>query len=110
MRSVGVSAVTGEGTDELLAAVAAAADEYKAEYLPQLTARRAAAAAEEARRTEEGLKQFRADYAASRGDTPVLGGKPGGAGGAGVRSGSGGVAAAEGLVEDDDDEGEDDRD
>ncbi|TYZ59510.1 hypothetical protein PybrP1_002713 [[Pythium] brassicae (nom. inval.)] len=39
LRSVGVSAATGEGMAELFAAVDAAAQQYEAEYLPDLLAR-----------------------------------------------------------------------
>ena len=57
LKAVGVSAITGEGCDELFEAIDSAAEEYKTEYKPQLDAkvaeREAARAAAEARQMQQ---------------------------------------------------------
>ncbi|KIY97580.1 hypothetical protein MNEG_10383 [Monoraphidium neglectum] len=65
IKSVGVSAVTGEGMDEMFEAVAACADDYSRDYLPEVEARRAARAEEERRRKDRDLERLRADMAAA---------------------------------------------
>ncbi|KAK1866133.1 hypothetical protein I4F81_008653 [Pyropia yezoensis] len=59
IRSVGVSALTGEGLPALLAAIADAAAEYEREVAPDVAARAAAAAAAAEERQQGHLASFR---------------------------------------------------
>jgi GTPase SAR1 family protein len=61
LRSVGVSAVTGEGMDEFLAAADACGREYAETYAPELAAAKARRAEEEAARRAADLERVRAD-------------------------------------------------
>lgn len=58
---VGVSALTGEGMDDLFAAFQKAADEYWAEYVPDQERRRRDKAEAERRRVEAQVEKLRAD-------------------------------------------------
>ena len=103
LRAVGVSAMTGEGVEDLLDAIGSAAEEYRAEYLPQLQERRRAAAAEAEARRLESIERFKEDYLKSGGDAPVALGK-----GARRGGGGGGGGGAEGLIEEGDEEEDED--
>ncbi|KAJ0397670.1 hypothetical protein P43SY_007743 [Pythium insidiosum] len=61
LSSVGVSAATGEGMDKLFAAVDKAAQEYEAEYLPELLQRIKEQEARKAARQEENLTRVMQD-------------------------------------------------
>ena len=97
LRCVGVSALTGEGADELTEALAAAAAEYEETYAKELAERRAQREAEEAARRDANLAAFRADHAASVGGRVEV--PAGGAGG-------GGMGPMRGAGDSDDDEDE----
>jgi translation initiation factor IF-2 len=72
LASVGISAVTGEGADELQTALEAAGAEYETTYAVDLAARRAARDAEEEARRAAQLARFHADHAAAQGRDVVL--------------------------------------
>ncbi|KAG2502166.1 hypothetical protein HYH03_000653 [Edaphochlamys debaryana] len=99
MRSAGVSAVTGEGMEEMLQQVAECAKEYQDFYVPELDkARKDKAAREEARQQRE-MAKLQADMAAT--------GLGGGAAGAGAGAGpSGPGKAAEKAAEEEEDDEE----
>ena len=61
LKAVGVSAVTGEGCDELFEAIDAAAEEYNAEYKPQLDAKVAERDAMRAAAQARQMQQLRVD-------------------------------------------------
>eukprot|EP00951_Prasinocladus_malaysianus_P050046 scaffold676298_cov37-Prasinocladus_malaysianus.AAC.1 len=61
LRTVGVSAVTGQGMDELMAAVKEAAAEYEQDYAPELARRRAEREAKEKARQEAEMAKLRQD-------------------------------------------------
>jgi GTPase SAR1 family protein len=98
--TVGVSAVTGQGIAELVAAIDDAAREYGRTYAVELAARKAVLRArEEARRAGE-MERLRADMAAARVAGGAGGGRGGGGGGGGGAAGAGkggGVAVAAGA-------------
>ncbi len=90
LKAVGVSAVTGEGCDELFDAIDAAAEEYNAEYKPQLDAKRAEREAARALAEARQMQQLRVDamvegdkLAGEADDEEVSGMRPYGAVGAG---------------------------
>jgi len=68
MRSVGVSAVSGEGADTVAAALSAAGEEYEATYAVDLAARRLRLAGEVEARKQASLDKFRKDHMAQRAD------------------------------------------
>jgi GTPase SAR1 family protein len=111
VRTVGVSAVTGQGVGELMGAIGEAAEEYKGTYAVEMEARRAALKArEEARRAGE-MAKLRADMAAARLEKGSGGAT--GKGGVAVAAGAGATKAVAGGAEregakavDDHDEGE----
>jgi GTPase SAR1 family protein len=75
LRCAGVSAMTGEGMEELFDVIARARKEYMDEYLPELRARRAKRDGEtEAKRAEEAEKVKRDLAADSRGEALVMDG------------------------------------
>ena len=61
--AVPVSAVTGDGVDELMAAVDAGAKEWAAEYVPELMRKRAVREATAIAEQKETMDKFRADLA-----------------------------------------------
>lgn len=61
LKAVGVSAMTGEGCDELFEAIDAAAEEYNAEYKPQLDAKLAERDATRAAAQARQMQQLRVD-------------------------------------------------
>jgi GTPase SAR1 family protein len=61
LKAVGVSAVTGEGCDELFEAIDAAAEEYNTEYKPQLDAKRAERESARALAEARQMQQLRVD-------------------------------------------------
>ena len=63
LTSVALSAVTGEGAQQLAAALEAAGEEYEATFAVELAARRAARSGDEAARRAENLVRFQADHA-----------------------------------------------
>lgn len=73
LRAVGVSALTGEGAEELEAAIADAAKEYHETYAVELAERRAANEAAEGARREAELAKFRKDHAATVGGRREVG-------------------------------------
>ncbi|KAG1673562.1 hypothetical protein FOA52_003862 [Chlamydomonas sp. UWO 241] len=77
MRSVGVSAVTGEGMDAFFEGVAACAAEYAQTYVPEMEAKRAEKAAKEEARKAKTMSRLQADMAAAAVSGPP-GGKAGG--------------------------------
>lgn len=66
MRCASVSAVTEEGLDDLMAAIAAAAAEYETEYRPALLAKRESIAASAAEHKAAQLAALRADLDSER--------------------------------------------
>ncbi|KAL4457380.1 hypothetical protein ABPG75_012245 [Micractinium tetrahymenae] len=64
MRSVGVSAVTGEGMEEFMAAVQQCREEYEQQYKPDLERRQAERAQLEQQRQAAELERLQADRAA----------------------------------------------
>jgi len=66
LHTAGVSAVTGDGVDGLLAAIDSAADEYFTVFLPDQQRRRAERRAEEERRQQEQIRRLRADLLRDR--------------------------------------------
>jgi GTPase SAR1 family protein len=64
LRVAGVSAMTGEGMEELFDVIARARQEYVDEYLPDLRLRRAERSAEDERRREADLRTLRDDLSA----------------------------------------------
>ena len=67
LRTVGVSAMTGEGMEDLFEAVARARKEYEQDYLPDLNKKKAARAEEDKRRREAELKKLREDMKEQQG-------------------------------------------
>ncbi|KAJ8902080.1 hypothetical protein NDN08_006488 [Rhodosorus marinus] len=61
IHSVGVSAITGEGMDDLFAVIQTAAKEYDESYRPDLEARTRKRAEEEQRHAEEAYEAFQQD-------------------------------------------------
>jgi GTPase SAR1 family protein len=113
VRTVGVSAVTGQGVGELLGAVDNAAGEFLRTYAVEMAARKAAMEARERVRQGAEMERLREDMAAARiGKEGGVGGGGGGAAvaaGAGatrtaVAGGGGGAAAGAAAGKDDDDE------
>ena len=88
MRTVGVSAATGEGIGDLLEAIGEAKQEYFDVFLESIRAAKAAKAKEEAKKQEKVMKNVKGDLDPE--DT--------------VRGG----VAGEGIVSDDDDDEDDD--
>ncbi|PSC68999.1 GPN-loop GTPase 1-like isoform X1 [Micractinium conductrix] len=87
MRAVGVSAVTGEGMQDFMNAVAACRKEYEEQYLPDLERRKAERQELERRRQAAELERLAADRAAPAG---AAGGS--GTGGSGSTAGEGSAA------------------
>jgi len=88
LRHCGVSAATGEGMDDFMAAVNEAAKDYDTDYLPDLLKRKAAAAQDEAARQKEQLSSVGRDAAAERAAKAKAAGGGGGAGAGGGASGA----------------------
>ncbi|PNW81939.1 hypothetical protein CHLRE_06g267150v5 [Chlamydomonas reinhardtii] len=110
MRAVGVSALTGEGMEEMLAQVGECAKEYKEFYVPELEKAKAdKAAKEQARQTTE-MAKLQADMAKSQigGGEAEGQGKVREAGPAGV--GAAGARKMEVDEDEDEDEAEDEDD
>ena len=61
--AVPVSAVTGDGVDQLLAAIDAGAQEWASEYVPELMRKRAVREATDIAEQNESMQRFRADLA-----------------------------------------------
>ena len=68
IRSVGVSAVSGDGIDTLFEKLKEAAIEFNEVFLPELNQRKADRAAEVAQQKEASITRLRADIQQSRGD------------------------------------------
>jgi GTPase SAR1 family protein len=105
LRCVGVSALTGEGAEELEKAIADAAVEFGATYAVDLAARRAAAAADADARRDVSLAAFRKDHAATVGGRREVLDPTAPRRGAGA-SGDGGAAGAERDSDSDEEEEE----
>ena len=67
LRVAGVSAMTGEGMEELFEVIARARKEYMDEYLPELLEKREARQAEDAARNAADLEKLRKDVAGETG-------------------------------------------
>ncbi|GLI61796.1 hypothetical protein VaNZ11_004297 [Volvox africanus] len=65
LRSAGVSALTGEGIEEMLQQVAECAKEYQQFYVPELEQRKKEKAAKEEARRRKEMERLQADMAAS---------------------------------------------
>ncbi|GFR43259.1 hypothetical protein Agub_g4320, partial [Astrephomene gubernaculifera] len=65
LRNAGVSAVTGEGFDDMLKQVSECAQEYQQFYVPELERRRADKAAQEEARQRREMERLRADMEGS---------------------------------------------
>lgn len=72
IRSVGVSAVSGDGIDALFDKLGEAAVEFREVFLPELAQRKAERAEEVARKQEASIMRLRADIQESRGDVGAL--------------------------------------
>ncbi|MEW5303850.1 MAG: hypothetical protein WDW38_000097 [Sanguina aurantia] len=102
LRSVGVSALTGAGMDDLMTAIGGAAEEYEEFYVPDLQQRKKAKEGKEQSRQAKEMEALRADMEGTsvkvgRGESGGGGGgHDGGSGGGGSSSSSshGGTAAA----------------
>lgn len=66
LRTVGVSAVTGQGIDEFFSQVAACAGEYEEYYKPELERRQAARRAKEEARRQAEMEKLRKDMEAAK--------------------------------------------
>ncbi|EFJ53265.1 hypothetical protein VOLCADRAFT_102865 [Volvox carteri f. nagariensis] len=108
LRSVGVSAVTGEGMEDMLQQVAECAKEYREFYVPDLERRKQDKAAREEARQRKEMARLQADLAASKvqeGQGPAAaavgsangGAEDGGAVAAGGGAGSSTAAGAKGT-------------
>ena len=74
LRVAGVSAMTGEGMEDLFDGIARARKEYVDEYLPELLARRAARDAEAATKKKRAMERVRSDVTETRGEALVMDG------------------------------------
>jgi GTPase SAR1 family protein len=92
LRVAGVSAMTGEGMEELFEVISRSRKEYVDEYLPELVAKRAERDAEDAKKREENLERMRRDV------------REGGSGGERVVLDANKPPVVEGPDSDDDDE------
>ena len=72
LECVGVSAHTGEGFDELFAAVQRARKTYETDFLPDMKRRQAERSAEERAKREADLERLENDIRASKGQSTVL--------------------------------------
>ena len=72
LHAVGVSAVTGDGTDALLAAVDRASRDYFAVYLADLRERRRRERADEQRRQQRNIARIERDMRDGRGGDPIF--------------------------------------
>ena len=72
LHAVGVSAVTGAGTDALLAAVDRASRDYFAVYLADLRAKQRQARADEQRRQQRNIARIERDMRDGRGGDPMF--------------------------------------
>ena len=61
LRVAGVSAMTGEGMEELFEVISRSRKEYVDEYLPELVAKRTELEARDAKKREENLERLRRD-------------------------------------------------
>ncbi|GIL85555.1 hypothetical protein Vretimale_13346 [Volvox reticuliferus] len=106
LRSAGVSALTGEGIEEMLQQVAECAKEYQEFYVPELEQRKKDKAAKEAARQRKEMERLQADMAASnlqeegaRGQVSAGQGRGSSSAGAVVGPAGSVVAASVGLPE-----------
>uniref|UniRef100_A0A383VW06 GPN-loop GTPase n=1 Tax=Tetradesmus obliquus TaxID=3088 RepID=A0A383VW06_TETOB len=107
MRCVGLSALTGEGMDELFKALGECVQEYQQFYVPELQAKQQRKEALEQKRREKEMAKLRADMAGKA--SLQEGGNAAGAAAAGVAGAAGRAAAGvqqeqlqQGLQEDED--------
>ena len=63
LKTVGVSALTGQGIDDFFTQVASCAEDYERDYRPELERRRAARAEQERKREEAEMEKLRKDMA-----------------------------------------------
>ncbi|EPS59277.1 hypothetical protein M569_15530 [Genlisea aurea] len=99
LRCVGMSAVTGAGTDAFFEAVAASSEEYMETYRVELEARRAEKQRLEGERRREDMERLRKDLEKSGGSSVVLS--------TGLKNDDGDEEA---MIEEDEEEDEEDED
>lgn len=102
LTTVGVSALTGEGCDDMVAALQKAGDAYDATYAVDLAARRAAITQEQTAKQAATLARFRGDHAADAAGAAEAAAAKGGS----VAVHPGAMRRAEAEEEDSDDEEE----
>ncbi|KAF6262177.1 hypothetical protein COO60DRAFT_1293600 [Scenedesmus sp. NREL 46B-D3] len=110
MRSVGLSALTGEGMDDLFKALGECAQEYQQYYVPELQAKQQRKEALEQRRRDKEMAKLRTDMAGKASLQDNAGAAGAGSSATAAAGGAAGSAAAgvqqqqQGLGEDEDEE------